>query len=87
MHQVDADDDREVAEICRGESQVVVEWRGGRLHDSCLFRVCISALSGDFSFTRVIVLLTASTTGQKEVFLSVAQDFRKLAKEPTCVLF
>jgi hypothetical protein len=35
---------------------------------------------GDFSFTRVIGLLEARTTCRKEVILSVAQDFRKLAQ-------
>ncbi len=57
------------------------------LHNSFPSRVCTSALLGDFSFTRVIVLIAARTTGRKEVFLTVAQDFRKLAEGLSCVLF
>ena len=50
------------------------------LRNSCPLRVCTSALLGDFSFTGLIGLLAARTTGRKEVFLSVAQDFRDLAR-------
>jgi hypothetical protein len=51
------------------------------LRNSCPLRVCTSALLCAFSFTCLIVLLAAArTTGRKEVFLSVAQDFRKLAR-------
>jgi len=66
---------------------MVLELPRKLLHNSCPFRVCTSALSGDFSFTRVIVLLAARTTGRNEVFLTVAQDFRRLAEGLNCVLF
>jgi hypothetical protein len=50
------------------------------LRNSCPLRVGTSALLGDFSFTGLIGLLAASTTGRKEIFLSVAENFRDLAR-------
>ena len=71
----------------RRRTQVVVELPGGRLHNPCPFRFAPALSCEDLSFTRVIVLLTASTTARKEVFLSVAQGFRKVAEGSTCGLF
>ena len=50
------------------------------LRNSCPLRVGTSALLGDFSFTGLIRLLAARTTGRKEIFLSVAENFRDLAR-------